>query len=241
MEADQPKPEPPKRKRRWYQFSLRTLLVGVLIAAIPCALLGRKIEQKRHERETVAAIRKARGIVKYDYADKTPSGPAWVRGLFGENFFNEVEAVYTLGKLSDETFESLGEWTQLQDLGLEESGITDAGLAHLARLTQLRKLSLADTQVTDAGLEHLKGLTQLETLVLASTQVTGTGLKHLKGLTQLKTLDLQCSQLTTDGLAYLKELTQLKNLTMCRTPADDNYDNRAALKNALPNCRINEP
>ena len=29
MEAEPPKAEPPKRKRRWFQFSLRTLLIVV--------------------------------------------------------------------------------------------------------------------------------------------------------------------------------------------------------------------
>jgi uncharacterized protein (TIGR03067 family) len=32
MEADPPKAEPPKRKRRWFQFSLRTLVIFTLIA-----------------------------------------------------------------------------------------------------------------------------------------------------------------------------------------------------------------
>jgi hypothetical protein len=36
----------PKRKRRWFQFSLRTLLIFVLICAIPCAWRGRKIERR---------------------------------------------------------------------------------------------------------------------------------------------------------------------------------------------------
>ncbi len=34
MEEESLKAEPPKRKRRWYQFSLRTMVVGVSIAAL---------------------------------------------------------------------------------------------------------------------------------------------------------------------------------------------------------------
>jgi hypothetical protein len=33
MEAEPPKAEPPKRKRRWFQFSLRMLLIGVTLLA----------------------------------------------------------------------------------------------------------------------------------------------------------------------------------------------------------------
>jgi hypothetical protein len=34
MQTDLPKAEPPNRKRRWFQFSLRTLLIGVTLVAI---------------------------------------------------------------------------------------------------------------------------------------------------------------------------------------------------------------
>jgi hypothetical protein len=36
--------DPSKRERRWFQFSLRTLMIVVTLLVIPCALLGRKIE-----------------------------------------------------------------------------------------------------------------------------------------------------------------------------------------------------
>ena len=34
MEAEPTKAEPPKRKRRWFQFSLRTLLIVVTLLAV---------------------------------------------------------------------------------------------------------------------------------------------------------------------------------------------------------------
>ena len=40
MQAEPPKPEPPKRKRRWYQFSLRTLMIVVTVAALVSALVS---------------------------------------------------------------------------------------------------------------------------------------------------------------------------------------------------------
>jgi hypothetical protein len=38
MQAEPPKAEPPKRKRRWFQFSLRTLMIVVAIVAVQCAV-----------------------------------------------------------------------------------------------------------------------------------------------------------------------------------------------------------
>ena len=34
MQAEPSKAEPPKRKRRWFQFSLRTLMIGALVVAL---------------------------------------------------------------------------------------------------------------------------------------------------------------------------------------------------------------
>jgi hypothetical protein len=50
MEAQPIKAEPPKRKRRWYQFSLRELMIGVTLVALACwAILDR--QQLIHERD----------------------------------------------------------------------------------------------------------------------------------------------------------------------------------------------
>ena len=51
---------------------------------------------------------------------------------------------------------------------------------HLKGLTNLKELRLNATQVTDAGLVHLKGLTKLEERYLSGTQVTDAGVAELK-------------------------------------------------------------
>jgi hypothetical protein len=40
MESEPPKADPPKRKHRWFQFSLRTLLIVVTLLAILCGYVG---------------------------------------------------------------------------------------------------------------------------------------------------------------------------------------------------------
>jgi hypothetical protein len=40
MQADPPKAEPPKRKRRWFQFHVRTLMIGVTLLAVPMGYVG---------------------------------------------------------------------------------------------------------------------------------------------------------------------------------------------------------
>jgi hypothetical protein len=75
-------------------------------------------------------------------------------------------------------------------LVLQNTGITDAGLAHLGRFPRLHSLALGHTKVSDAGLAHLRHLTGLRRLDLSKTKVTEAGLAHLEGLSQLQELNL---------------------------------------------------
>ena len=207
--------EPPKHKRRWFQFSLRTLLILTTIVAIPCAWLGRKIEQKRRERNAVRAIAEKFGLAQYDYEiahQSEPSGPAWLRRLFGDNLFSEVTAVSLTGGSHD-----------------------DDDLAVLDDLPNIHLLDLQDTNVTDAGLAHLSGLSELERLNLKGTPAVGNaGCRYLSGLGRLKWLDLSGTK--TSELKYLKALGSLEYLDLLDTKTDDAGVNE--LRNALPNCTI---
>ena len=82
----------PKPKRRWLQFSLRTLLVFVTLSAFASGWFVVKMQRARRQREAVKAIVEAGGRVWYDYEVNAPTGsvpkppgPAWMRKLLGEN------------------------------------------------------------------------------------------------------------------------------------------------------------
>jgi len=68
------------------------------------------------------------------------------------------------------------------------SGVTDAGLRHIAHLRKLTFLDHQDTGVTDAGLVHLAGLGNLRHLDLNWLPITDAGVRHLEGLSKLKKL-----------------------------------------------------
>ena len=152
-------PTSPKPRRRWLQFSLRTLLVLMLALGCVCGWLASKIKRAREQREAVKAIEELGGRVDWKPASggMIRTAAAWVGKLMGEDWSVDVGAVYLTG-----------------------TPVTDAGLEHLRGLTQLQLLSLDSTRVTDAGLAHLRGLTQLEVLYLISTRVTDAGVNELK-------------------------------------------------------------
>ena len=203
----------PTQKLRWFQFSLRTLLVFVTLCVLACSWLAVKMERARKQRAIVDEIRKLGGQVEYKGS------------LLGEDFFAKVVAVRLPPPLSDGNLEHLRKHleglTQLRELSLHDTQLSDAGLQHLKGLTQLKRLDLINTQVSDAGLEHLKGLTKLKWLDFNNTQVTDAGLEHLKGLTKLESLDFSNTQVTDAGLEHLKGLKQLELLSLTETKITD--------------------
>jgi hypothetical protein len=51
MQTEPPNPDPPKRKRRWFQFSLRALFVSVTLMAALCPFGVRLLQQWERDRE----------------------------------------------------------------------------------------------------------------------------------------------------------------------------------------------
>jgi hypothetical protein len=227
METSQP--EAPARKLRWFQYSLRSLLLVMLLASIGMSWVAVRMQRARRQKDAVEEITNLGGEVMYDYEVQAnrrfplaqPPGPAWLRSLLGEDFFATVVHAYPTASVTDANLEHLKTLTQLRLLVIEGGQITDAGLEHLKGLTGLRVLSISGTQVTDAGLVHLTGLTQLRTLCVNEPRVTDAGFVHLEGLTELQVLELPATQITDAGMEHIKGLTQLRELSLGGTQVTD--------------------
>jgi hypothetical protein len=213
---------PPKPKRRWYQFRLRTLLVVTLALGVFFAWIGSRVQRARKNREANAriykvktALEKAGGRVGLGYAER----PDWLGRLLGDRAVVHVNGVT---------------WSPLR--GGNPAAFDGAALVHLAGLTNLRKLSLYNTSVTDAGLKHLEGLTNLRELYLSGTRVTDGGLERLEGLTNLRELYLSGTRVTDAGLERLEGLSNLQWLYLEGTKVTN--EGVAKLQKALPNCEI---
>ena len=127
---------------RWrFQFSIRSLLVLVVAVALPFSWLATEMKAAGKQRELVGWVENV-GYVYYDYEPDPfgkpvaqPPSPAWLRELFGENFFADVTAVFFRGR-----------------------DFSDVRLERLRGFMQLQWLSLSYTQVSDAELEHSQGI-----------------------------------------------------------------------------------
>ena len=68
MQTEPHKTDPPKRKRHWFQFSLRSLMIGVMLFAILGGYVGRQVEIVK-ERELMAAAPGVDSVVAADARD----------------------------------------------------------------------------------------------------------------------------------------------------------------------------
>jgi hypothetical protein len=209
-------------RRRWFRYSLRTLMVFILLATVPMSWLAVKMRQARKQRQAVEAIVKLGGSLAYDTDISKAPAPKWLSRLLGDDFFSTpVRVHFPSVPVTDADLEPVEGLTQLRELFLSGSQITDAGLERLKELRQLEQLDLSATQVTDAGLKHLDGAAQLQMLNLCGTRVTDTGMQHLRKLTQLRRLWLIGTPVTGDGCEHLKGLTQLEDLNLSGTRVTD--------------------
>ncbi len=233
MDAEPPRVTAPERKRRWFQFSLRTLMIFVVAVAVPCAWLGHWQSQKRREQAAVDALVRTGADVEFDYQlaagspngrVNTRSGLAWLRGLFGENAFDEVVQISCHGcddcglpgkclHLTDDDLVSVRDLPSLKAVRLMGTyGISDAGIKNLAGLTRLEELWITGTEVTDTGLKSLSQLKHLTHLTIEGTRITDAGVQSLGDLRQLTHLTLKGNRITDAGMAKFAASTQLRYL-----------------------------
>ncbi|HVC92360.1 MAG TPA: hypothetical protein VND64_01655 [Pirellulales bacterium] len=173
-----------KPKRTWFQFSLKGLMVLVVVAAVASGLLKWQMVHKRRERAAVAEVAKVGGLVEYDWQltlEADSPRAAGLRALCGDDFFSSVVLIQiSTNKINDEWLAHLEPLAQLSQVSIHSKRITDAGVQYLTKFKKITLLSIGGTGITDAGLVHLKRLRRLLYLNLASTAVTDAGVAELQ-------------------------------------------------------------
>jgi len=139
-------------------------------------------------------------------------------------------------RISDAGLTYLKPLKYLQELHLDNTGITNNGLKISASMPNLRILDLKDTQITDEGLAILKPLSGLRGLYLTRTGITDAGLVHAEAFNLLETLILWDTMISDQGLTHLRSLHNLRELILWGTRVTEDGVN--TLRMALPECDI---
>jgi len=232
---------PAPRKRRWFRFSLRFLLVLVVIVAVPLAW---KVNRVRNQRLVVVEVEALGGRITLAHESGVLSGraaeapgPKWLRKILGDSYFAEVIQIdVRQTAVSDEVLARFSTLTDLKYLVLDANKVTDAGFEQIATLPHLAELALYSDQMTDTNLRHLQNAAGLIDLCLSGEKITDAGLRHIGKLTQLRCLRLQASMVTDRGLVELYGMRNLCEMELGDTSVTPEGVER--LRKALPKCQI---
>jgi hypothetical protein len=238
---------PPKPKLRWYQYSLRSLLLLMLLVSLAMSWFTVRRDKARKQQQAAEVIQSAGGNVLYDYEldpanfDRlkiSPPGPEWLRQRLGDDFF---ATVVHADVVDDEGLEKLHLLPDLQALTLSHD-VTDAGLKHLENLQTLEELTLPAALVGDRGVEHIRALTRLRCLKICNDNpadtkrlVTDAALETIARLSRLEKLSLKGTHVTDAGLVHLKRLPRLREFDLSGTAVSD-----AGLKHLLGMTQLEE-
>jgi hypothetical protein len=139
----------PNPRRRWYQFSLRTLLIVVTFVAGFAFAWMRAIEPYRLQREAMAVIGRLGGTYKAEEAT------GWIRYLD-----RNAQDVFVVDLANcdkpDEFLPHLARLPKLRTLVLGGHQVEDQQLRAVERFPTLRGLVLDSTKVTDEGEKRFK-------------------------------------------------------------------------------------
>jgi hypothetical protein len=190
----------PKRKLRWFQFSLRTLLVFVTLIGIACSWVGIRIQKVKRQEEAVQKLWSLEINARFasEFGDPLerrlnpePAGPQWLRYALGEHFFDTVNFIDAPDIRNDDDLPFMKELTDVKYLVLTRAHITQERLKYIQALPNLQSLFLNGSTITDQGLCYLRNVKRLKILDLGETQVTDAGLANLDDLPELWHVDLE--------------------------------------------------
>lgn len=233
-----------KPKRRWFRFSMRTLLI---VMTLLCVGIGWKMNQVRNLRRAVAEAQRLGATISYFHElDATtspaePPGPKWLRRIFGDDFFEEVDQIQIYNdQANDDTLALIAKLPRIRSLIVRSNAFTDKGLASLAGASELETLELTSANVTASGYANLKGLRKLMSISFRKNPtVEDSWLTEIAKLTQVHYLYLTCPQFTDAGLVHLQTASGLRELDLRGSGVTK--EGVELLKTFLPKCKITGP
>ena len=135
--------------------------------------------------------------------------------------------------VSDESLRVLAGMKDLQELDLNWTSVSDAGIAHLTKLPNLKSIMFIKlnppfnkaychpSQLTDKTIEHLAKIPSLEKIIFWGSELGDADFAKLKSCENLKELWLIDSGLNNQTISGLRELKSLKYLDLSDNEIDD--------------------
>ena len=205
-------------KRRWFQFSLRTLLLVTTASAAGTGWVIHERKLCQQGQQAVATVKADEGSLLYEksWLDR----PKWLRSILGDDSFRSVTDVRFSSSSHD--LDLVFAFPRLKRLDLRSNrGLGDIDFARIQSFSALEELCLADMHLKDDQLQFLRGTPRLRRLDLTGTFIIGEGLSHLHGCKNLESLNLSHTSMMNEFLPKLRPLRNLKTLNLRSTLVTD--------------------
>ena len=237
---------------RRYQFSLRTLLLAVLLISVPLSWLGAQLDKLRREERAIGAFRELGARVfladpaygPFEHAFWQGRPPHWLRRLSGAKQPHSIR--WTLDSPSPDDLRRLPN-ISVKRLDVFLSGLVDDEcLVELSRFDNVTvtannvfgRIDRARFPFVGQSFSGEVELAKLDALRLADRHATDRFLERLRGRVNPRELTIsstffQRSEVTDAGLEHLEAMSNLRRI--CISPASNITD--AGLKHLakLPN------
>lgn len=191
---------PVRPRRPWFQFSLRTLLLAMLVFGCGLSWFA---DKKMKSRKAWKPIRMMQSDTASFALDGLDRNHGWSNGNWLER---------QLGIDLPISPRSATLW------GVTSNGNAIAGLSHLKQIESVRLedfIRPATYELIDDEMSLLSKLPMLNSLKISSNQFTGEGLRHFAGNTRIRTLDFSGSKtLSSKGISSIEFLPSLETLNM---------------------------
>lgn len=236
------------RVRRWLRFSLRGLLLLVVVVACLGAWLGAHIRRARQEQRIIAELTAEHGqslnlIVANPFdADDDGAmpmffegGPPWLTKLLGADIFRATTALtcYAPGNSFSSAVDEDGKFfwqrTYLRGVSTEQLGL-------IAKLSHLNYLQLESNPIDDTGVAQIVKLRRLRTLNLSHTAITDAAVETLAKLRSLRDLNISYTDITDQAIDSLARCKRLERLNIESTQLSG--ARVEWLQRQLPTCEI---
>lgn len=177
-----------RAKRRWFQFSLRALVVLMLLVSLVLGYWGYARRRSQRQWEAVRVLQSESGQFrsKDDNIVASPTTPGWQKWL-GVDCPQELKA-FEMNRDFQLSFAELEEMPQLEAIYLRRTPTSDEDLVAVAKLPRLRFLSVDSELITDVGVSHIATNTGVRRLSINGRRLTARALCEIARLPHLETL-----------------------------------------------------
>ena len=223
---------PPTPRRRWRRFSIRGLMLLMLVIGALLAFVVKDLIEAREEQAIISKLSEVRVSITFvhdmgENPDQLPGNP-FLRAILGENYKVRLYEARMTEPIGEETILRLPNLRHLEILELRNEKLSDRSVDALARIPRLRRLTFHWIEITPEQLRRLAQSDSIEMLSLDRRSSTDAHLAQLPLFPNLEEVSLwqlynpvtgkQSVATTDNGIKSLANIKGLKSLAVSEAP-----------------------